>query len=54
MSALRQLEFVKSKIDNINKTLKANFIKRMKDQIKMNNLAQQIMADQHLFDHLPE
>lgn len=38
IGALRQLEFMKVKIDTIKKSLRDNFDKRRKDQIKMTEL----------------
>ena len=53
MSALRQLEFQKNKIDKINETLQQNVEKRRKDTQKINTLTEQIINDQNLLESLP-
>jgi hypothetical protein len=45
MSALRQLEFHKIKIDSINATLQTNLERRRRDQSKINSLTEQIAID---------
>ena len=54
MSALKQLEFMKSKIDNINTTLMKNLEKRNKDNQKMNQLKIKIQSDAGYLESLPE
>ena len=53
MGALRQLEFMKVKIDKVNKGLRDNFDKRRKDQIKINQMNQQMQRDQEAIDNIP-
>jgi hypothetical protein len=54
MSALRQLEFQKVKIDKINRFLKTNNEKRMSDSAKIHSLNEQILNDQAMLNQLPE
>ena len=54
MCALKQLEFVKGKIDNINTTLMKNLNKRSKDVQKMNQLKLKIQSDATYLESIPE
>ena len=51
---MRQLEFMKAKIDKINKGLRDNFEKRKIDQKKMEELERKNEDDQEYYDYLPD